>query len=184
MQSYSIATLTLLMISGAIIAYAWSPTTVSAPRTAILANAKPTISAEVAAEPQIEVAQAAPAIQQITSRIQPSILPSQFQTLQPEVELASNTTIRGLTFATGVNESYEPVNANSVFGEGDFTLYATFDYADMADGMTWSWVWRHEGTVVGGGEQHWAYGDSGPGWVYFQPEDGFTSGEYSLELWG
>ena len=53
----------------------------------------------------------------------------------------------------------------------------------MVDGMSWSWVWRRNGAVIDGGNQIWAYGDSGPGYVYLRPEEGFDLGEYSLEVW-
>jgi hypothetical protein len=44
-------------------------------------------------------------------------------------------------------------------------------------------VWRHNNQVVDGGNQVWSYGDEGPGYVYFQPEEGFQLGDYSLEIW-
>ena len=49
--------------------------------------------------------------------------------------------------------------------------------------MTWSWVWRHNNQIIDGGNQLWSYGEDGPGYVYFQPEEGFQLGEYSLEVW-
>ncbi len=53
----------------------------------------------------------------------------------------------------------------------------------MADGMEWSWVWRYNGEVIDGGNQLWAYGNDGPGYVYLRPEEGFSEGDYSLEIW-
>lgn len=49
--------------------------------------------------------------------------------------------------------------------------------------MAWSWVWRHNGQVIDGGNELWAYGDEGPGYIYLNPEEGFAEGRYSLEVW-
>lgn len=184
MQSYSLVSLTLMMVTAAVIAYAYSPTMISAPRTAILTNAKP-VSADVVnvvRQPEAVTVSTVAAETRITRVASPS-LPTEFAKLRPESALSDNTEISSILFSTNVNENYEPVGVRSSFDEGNFTLYATFDYADMQDGMTWSWIWRHNGEVVGGGEQHWAYGEEGPGWVYFAPEEGFAAGEYSLEVW-
>ncbi|MCB0000072.1 MAG: hypothetical protein KDE56_30120, partial [Anaerolineales bacterium] len=53
----------------------------------------------------------------------------------------------------------------------------------MANGMEWAWVWRHNGEVVDGGNEIWNYGQEGPGYIFFAPEEGFASGDYSLEVW-
>ena len=62
-------------------------------------------------------------------------------------------------------------------------MYATFSYDGMEDGMVWSWVWRHDGEVVEGGNEVWEYGQDGPGYIYYNPENGFRAGLYTLEVW-
>lgn len=180
MQNYSIVSLALLMATAAVLAYAWSPSLSTAPRTALLTNAKPisldnlrsiTTAIEEDATPSVIVRRAAPSI------------PSQFDTLEPALVTSEDTAIENVIFASGINDNYEPIGARSVFGEGDFTLFATFDYVDMGDGMTWAWVWRKDGELVSGGEQEWLYGENGPGYVYLEPEDGFAAGDYTLELY-
>ncbi len=185
MQSYSLVSITLMMVTGAVVVYAYSPTMISAPRTAILTNAKP-VSADITSlerQPEIAAVPTAVPVTRITRADTPPSLPAEFATLKPKATLTENTNISSIIFSTNVNENYEPIGVRSTFDEGNFTLYATFDYASMQDGLTWSWIWRHDGEVIGGGEQHWVYGDEGPGWVYFAPEEGFSAGEYSLEVW-
>ena len=182
MQSYSIASLVTMMAALAISAYAFSSPVVDAtPRTAVLTNAKPT-SLNILTEAVVEVAPAT-ANNVAAARFAAPSLPLEYQSLVPQANLNDSTRIGSLQFATDITESYEPVVASAEFAEGEYTMYAVFDYADMADGMTWSWVWRHQGDIVGGGEQMWSYGDAGPGYVYFQPEEGFAAGDYTLELW-
>ena len=103
--------------------------------------------------------------------------------MESTVLASDDTAIENVIFASGINDNYEPVGARNVFGEGEFTLFATFDYNEMSDGMTWAWVWRQNGEVVSGGAQEWAYGEDGPGYVFLEPDTGFVEGEYSLELY-
>jgi len=112
-----------------------------------------------------------------------SQLPAEFDQVDPSVDLAENTSFSTLSFATDINDAYEPVAPRQVFGEGFFTIYATFIYQAMADGMAWSWVWRHNGQIVNGGNEIWNYGAEGPGWIFYAPPEGFHEGEYTLEVW-
>ncbi len=111
------------------------------------------------------------------------MLPEQFNSVEPTEELLPDTTITPLVFSTEINENYKPVAPRSVFGEGFYTIYATFDYDRMVEGMSWSWIWRRNGDIVNGGNELWAYGDDGPGWIYYEPPEGFQVGDYTLELW-
>lgn len=111
------------------------------------------------------------------------VLPEEFDTVEPTAELLPETTITPLVFSTEIDDNYEPVAPRSVFGEGFFTIYATFDYDFMVEGMAWSWIWRRNGDVVNGGNELWVYGEDGPGWIYYEPPEGFQSGDYTLEVW-
>ena len=111
-------------------------------------------------------------------------LPAEYNQVTPEVALNSNTQISELEFADSVDTiSYEPIEPSRLYNEGFFTVYATFDYTNMEDGMVWSWVWRRDGRVIGGGNETWNYGDEGPGYVYLAPTEGFGTGEYIVEIW-
>ena len=54
----------------------------------------------------------------------------------------SDTNLGTLSFSTEVTDEYEAVSPRQIFAEGFYTLYATFRYEGMEDGMVWSWVWR------------------------------------------
>lgn len=110
-------------------------------------------------------------------------LPEAFDRFEPEADLQPGTELAELTLSTEVTDDYDPVQPGRVFAEGFYTLYATFDYVQMADGMEWAWVWRHNGEVVDGGNELWNYGEEGPGYIYLSPEEGFQEGSYSLEVW-
>ena len=111
-------------------------------------------------------------------------LPPEYDQYSPTAEVTPTTNIGQLQFSTKIDEfELIALSPERVFEEGAYTIYATFDYVDMADGLVWSWVWRRDGQVVSGGNELWVYGDEGPGYVYFNPREGFSSGEYSLEIW-
>jgi hypothetical protein len=112
-----------------------------------------------------------------------NVLPARYDRFEPTAELTDETDLGAILFSTKINDDYKAVDPANLFAVGEYTLFATFDYDGMADGMEWAWVWRHEGEVVDGGNELWAYGDEGPGYIYYGPEEGFRPGEYSLEVW-
>jgi hypothetical protein len=112
-----------------------------------------------------------------------AVLPGDFNLLEPEVELNEASSFTNLVFSTEINDDYDPVSPRRNFVEGFFTIYATFDYVGMEDGMAWSWVWRRNGEVVNGGNEIWQYADDGPGWIYFEPPEGYAPGQYTLDVW-
>lgn len=111
------------------------------------------------------------------------VLPDEFGLLEPEVELNDDSSFTNLIFSTEINDDYDPVSPRRTFVEGFFTIYATFDYVGMADGMAWSWVWRRDGEIVNGGNELWQYADDGPGWIFFEPPEGYAPGQYTLDVW-
>ncbi len=167
MQSYSVVTLVLLVIAGIFLAYAYSPNVSVAPRTALLTNAKPS----------------AITLRQAAATAEPTPVQVNSQSFSTAA-ITENTDgkINNIVFASGINDNFEPVGARTVFGEGQFRLYATFDYEEMVDGTVWEYVWRHNGNVIDGNKEVWAHGEEGPGWVFLQPADGFAAGQYTLEV--
>lgn len=116
--------------------------------------------------------------------IEATTLPAEFSSVEAEVELGNLTEISALEFSDGINNvSYAPTQPSRLYNEGYYTVYATFDYDGMADGMSWAWVWRQDGRVIGGGNELWNYGVDGPGYVYLDPIEGFSTGEYTVEIY-
>jgi hypothetical protein len=112
-----------------------------------------------------------------------AVLPDEFDQIEPEVELNEDSSFTNLVFSTEINDDFDPVSPRRTFVEGFFTIYATFDYVAMADGMAWAWVWRRDGELINGGNELWQYSDDGPGWIYFEPPEGYAPGQYTLDVW-
>lgn len=199
MQSYLSVFAVLMLLSAGIGAYGWRSPEDTTVRMALLTRAKP-------ASPEIQELMAQPSVAErataeaetATTRsggianvllnsedattLQPE-LPAAYDRFEPQAELKPTTELGTVVLSSTVTDEYKAVNPTSVFGEGFYTLYATFAYKDMADGMAWAWVWRHNGRVIDGGNELWAYGDEGPGYIYLSPEEGFAEGRYTLEIW-
>lgn len=192
LQTYMSASLVLLFLTVGVAAYAWQSPTDNTPYVAVLTHAKPPTEAVITlmqGSPQtansVELVESLSAQQ--TSDLPASsskpTLPATFHNYEPTAELTDNTELGSLYFSTEVSPRYEPVNPNNIFAEGFYKIYATFEYKAMADGMEWAWVWRRNGEVIEGGNELWAYGEDGPGYIYLKPEEGFKNGEYSLDVW-
>jgi hypothetical protein len=194
LQTYLSTSLVLLVVAFGVGAYAWRAPADNTLRSAILANAKPpqeevlklmesspNNSDSATLVKTLETTQLATVSTGITSSS--PTLPPEFDTVEPTTDLKENTELSDLTFSAEINDRYEAINPGRIFAEGYYTIYATFAYSEMADGMSWAWVWRHNGKVVEGDNELWDYGDEGPGFVYLNPEEGFQPGEYSLDIW-
>lgn len=197
LQTYASASFFLVLFAMAVAFYSWQPPTNDIPRVAILTNAKPPKEdivqifedaqpvAAVLGTADIEelvAANAAEPVEAALRSFEPA-LPEEFNQVKPLVALQDDTALGALAFSTEISEQYEAINSRNLFAEGFYTLYATFSYDDMVDGMAWSWLWRHDGEVVEGANELWQYGSDGPGYIYFSPEEGFQYGQYSLEVW-
>ncbi len=111
-------------------------------------------------------------------------LPDDYDQFEATAELSPSSFIGTIDFSTEIDEfELIALSPERVFEEGSFTIYATFEYDGLEDGMVWSWVWRRDGQVVSGGNEVWVYGVDGPGYVFYNPREGFQEGEYALEIW-
>ena len=199
MQSYLSICLVMVILAVGIGVYGWRTPNDTTLRMALITNAKP-VSAEIqelmaqpttaelaAAEVNMASAQSGGVANFLlegdeAAALSPE-LPAAYDRFDPVAELKPTTEIGAVVLSSDVTDEYEAISPASIFGEGFYTLYATFAYSDMADGMEWAWVWRHNGKVIDGGNELWAYGDEGPGYIYLSPEEGFQEGQYSVEVW-
>lgn len=196
LQSYMTLSFALFAMSFGVAAYAWQAPTDEAPRVALLTNTKPVKEDVVAlmersgriVEQEVVIS-TLPSDNLETLAPENSLfadvitLPNEFDQFDPTVDLNLDTELGSIEFSTEISDAYTAVNPTTVFPEGPFTLYATFAYNAMENGMEWAWVWRHNGQVVDGGNELWQYGNAGPGYIFFAPEEGFQLGDYSLEVW-
>lgn len=201
LQSYAFTSFVLMVVVTAVVAYGWQAPVDPVVRTAVLPRAKPpqeevvallerrqarevvtdTVAAETAtvrvSEANLALGADAPLADAAPE------LPVRYDQYDPKAELKPDTALGEIVFSTEVDDNYQAIEPTRIFAEGNYTLYATFPYEFMENGMAWSWVWRHNGQVVDGGNEYWEYGEEGPGYIYYGPEEGFQPGEYTLEVW-
>ena len=195
MQTYATAAVILLVLDIGFLTYALQGPTLDQPQYSVLASAKPPQSvASLDNEALIQVGSTVITTNSedfleeavaVTSELAavPTILPEAFDQVAPKVEITNATNLGEIEFSSTIDNDFVAVEPQRLFEEGFFTIYATFAYKEMADGMAWSWVWRFNGEVIGGGNELWAYGDAGPGYIFLNPEEGFQPGEYDLQVW-
>jgi hypothetical protein len=209
LQTYSSVSLVLFVITMAVGFYSWQEPADTIVRSAIISYNKPipeasmedvespeavvetvdesvSTTAEFFLEPSVESAEFDPQLLTIVDQpltAEKLALPEAYDRFEPQAELNEDSNLGTLSFSTDITDEYEPVEPRQLFGEGLYTLYATFDYEGLDDGMVWSWVWRLNGEIVEGGNEVWNYGEEGPGYIFFSPEEGFQAGQYSLDIW-
>lgn len=197
MQSYLSISLVLLLLAAAVGVYGWRSPDDGLTRMALLTNAKPVkddirlLMAEPLREEQGDAPDGTTTAGTIAETLLSSndlaglvpTLPSEYDQFEPTAELKPTTELGQVVLSDKVTVDYQPVNPAAIFREGSYTLYATFSYKDMVDGLEWAWVWRRDGRVIDGGNELWAYGDEGPGYIFLNPEEGFLEGTYSLDIW-
>lgn len=197
MQTYSVASLCLVSATFATAAFTLRPPQEEPNLFAEIRNAKP-VEVEAAPEETETAVDLPPQTVRIglpqgggnsSSEVAPAgrpsepILPEAYDQFEPTAELTEATHLGTITFSTEIDDNYLAVEPGRRFPTGFYTLYATFSYEGMADGMEWAWVWRHNGVVVDGGNELWDYSDDGPGYVYYNPEAGYQAGFYAFEVW-
>jgi hypothetical protein len=206
MQSYSLVSFCLALVTVVTVAFTWQKPQDDTLRTALIAYAKPILDSEATLEQPAFTAEAdeaevvSPVFSLfeladtavvhvdltdgtlVTAETSPS-LPAELRRVEPTAALKPDTSVSSITFATNISDRYQPLNPATKFDEGYFTLYATFRYDAMAEGMSWTWVWRHNGILIEGDNKLWQHEGNGPGYVYFRPANGFNPGRYTLEVW-
>ena len=203
LQTYSSASLALFLITMVVGFYSWQEPADTTVRSAIISNSKPipetaeevespsiveAVDESISTETGFPLASDEVTDQLIAVADQPLIagrisLPEDYDRFESQVALNDESNLGTLDFSTDVTEEYEAVNSRQLFAEGTYTLYATFDYEGLDDGMVWSWIWRRDGEILEGGNEVWVYGQEGPGYIFFNPEEGFQAGQYSLDIW-
>lgn len=88
-----------------------------------------------------------------------------------------------ITFALGVTEDYEPIDAGFLFDEGITGIHAVFEYTGMSN-QTWERVWQLNETEISRSSDVWTGPDSGV-FDYFIDNggDAMPAGDYILEIY-
>jgi hypothetical protein len=203
MQRYFAISVALVLLTAAASAYAWQAPEETAELVGVLKHAKPNSGDLDSSQDQEPAAEKPPetitinltpvsdqevafsALEIIEAQEEPESAPVEraVEEVAAERPTITDSQLGNISFSLDISGGYQPINPGYQFVEGFYTLYATFSYQGMADGINWAWSWQRNGAQVEGGNQVWSYGQEGPGYIYFRPEEGFRSGEYTLAIW-
>ncbi len=98
---------------------------------------------------------------------------------------AGQASFSNLTFAPAVDEYDQPTMVVTQLPSGATEMYACWEYAGMADGLTWEARWYLDGVYqedVSWTPAPWKGGESGTWWLSVYNENGLIGGIYRLEL--
>ena len=88
-----------------------------------------------------------------------------------------------IVFSSAIDADNQPLDAASEFADVA-TIYGSFSYQGMANGMPWATKWYYEGQEVTGGDTTWNAGESGQYAVSLNNGgDSLPVGAYTLELY-
>ncbi len=88
-----------------------------------------------------------------------------------------------ITFAVGVTENNEPVDASTTFPSDIEEIHAFFDYEGMSESVTWERYWYQDEEEVASGSETWDAGESGTFDLSLTGGDEpLGSGEWTLEI--
>ena len=99
---------------------------------------------------------------------------------------AGEASLTNLVFAPAVDDRDQPTSIVTQLPSGATDLYACWEYAGMADTLTWEARWYLDGQYqedVSWPPALWKGDEDGTWWVSVYNEDGLIEGEYRLELY-
>ncbi len=99
---------------------------------------------------------------------------------------AGEASFSRLVFAPAVDDRDQPTAIVTHLPSGATELYACWEYAGMADTLTWEARWYLDGQYqedVSWTPALWKGGEEGTWWVSVYNEDGLIEGKYRLELY-
>jgi len=91
-----------------------------------------------------------------------------------------------LAFAPDVTDNDQPTQIVTQLPSGATDLYVFWDYAEMADGMTWEARWYHEGQFLDNASWPsgpWQGDERGNWWLSIYNTSGLDDGTYRVELY-
>jgi hypothetical protein len=110
------------------------------------------------------------------------ILEAIYTPVTPSATVPADAEIGELTISRGMELNGTPVDPGTEFLVGQVTLFASFDYGNLANGILWRHVWLRDGALVGGETRIWEWGSRGRSYFFLSPEGGFQRGDYELRL--
>lgn len=103
--------------------------------------------------------------------------------LQSDVTPPADAEVTIIAIASGMTTERAPVDAGTKFPVGTPKIYVFFEYANMANGLSWAPALLRNGAVVRTEPYLWEYGEKGTGYHQFPAQGGFPAGNYQIQLY-
>lgn len=101
---------------------------------------------------------------------------------QAPAQPSNEPSFTNLVFSDQVTQDGRPINPSAILSGGRTELYASFDYNNMQNGLTWGQVWTVNGQKVYEDESPWQDGPSGRKTLAVASQTPIPDGEIQLAL--
>lgn len=106
--------------------------------------------------------------------------PSRPSTAPARTPAGAQPTFSDLLFSSRITQDGRPIAPSAILASGGKELYATFEYENMQNGLTWSQVWASNGQTIVSKEGQWEDGAKGRKVLYIAHQAGIPDGEYRV----
>ncbi len=118
-----------------------------------------------------------------TATVTPMLPESLLLLFQDAVTPRPEAVLSPILVATSLTNFNIPIQPAEAFDNPVGRLYGAFSYDHMTDGIRWSALWYHDGQpVCYDGTKPWDGGTGGYGYTECFPEDGWSEGEYEIQV--
>ncbi len=114
----------------------------------------------------------------------PTLSPTPYiATIESTVTPPADASLTITAVSSGISPNLTPVNVGDTFPVGTARIYFWVEYANMANGMSWSRALLLNGTVVRTESEAWERGSEGIAYYWFDAQGGWPAGSYEVQFY-
>ncbi|MBN1312758.1 MAG: hypothetical protein JXB30_15195 [Anaerolineae bacterium] len=103
--------------------------------------------------------------------------------IESDVTPPADASIKITAIASGISTLLAPVDAGTEFPVGTPRIYVFYEYANMANGMSWSPALLRNGIIVFTESNLWEMGEQGKAYYQFNAQGGLAEGNYQAQFY-
>lgn len=102
---------------------------------------------------------------------------------EAEVTPPADAVFSPLIFSHGLDNSYQPIDPETLFQNPVGHLFASFSYDKLADGVQWTALWFRDDVLVHYETMVWIWGSGGSGFTDWEPDPSeWRPGNYVVQI--
>lgn len=109
--------------------------------------------------------------------------PPLIATIASSVTPSPNASLEIVATSSDISSGETPVEVGTDFPVGTRRIYYWLEFANMADGVSWSQVMLYNGSVIRSESDAWGWGEEGEAHYYFGAQEGWPEGAYEIRFY-